>query len=200
MLTRGRRFLPILALAVALTGAMAAPARATTMRALPLPQLTAAAGAILHGTVTSVRSDWNAERTHIFTFVTVHADRYFKGQLGPDVTVMEFGGTVGGLRQYIPGTPQFTPGEEVILFLSLHPPMYPAVLALSQGKFSIVRNRATGQRLIARNLYGAALRGRGDPLAIPPTLSAFEAQVESLVKAKPGKPGKPGKPLKGRQP
>ena len=192
MLTRARQFLLI----VVLTGAVAAPAHATTMMALPLPQLTAAAGAILHGTVTGVRSDWNAERTHIFTFVTVHADRYFKGQLGPDVTIMEFGGTVGGLRQYIPGTPQFTPGEEVILFLSLHPPMYPAVLALSQGKFSVVRDPATGQRLIARDLYGAAIRGRGDPLAVPPTLSAFEAQLQSLVKVRPGKPRKP---LKGGQ-
>jgi hypothetical protein len=156
------------------------------MVALPLPQLTAKAGAIVHGTVSDVRSDWNADRTHIFTFITVHVDRYLKGDLGPTITVMEFGGTVGGMRQFIAGTPQFTRGEEVVLFLSLHPPMYPAVLALSQGKFSVVADRASGQRLMSRGLYGASVRGGRTLPAVPSTLSAFESQVRALVATKAG--------------
>ncbi|HEY7791978.1 MAG TPA: hypothetical protein VIC33_15795 [Vicinamibacterales bacterium] len=181
MLTRASRVFPAIFLAGALLLLVAGSARATTVIAQPLPQLTAQAGAIVHGTVTGVRSDWNAGRTHIFTFVSVHVDRSLKGSLGPDLTVMEFGGTVGNLRQYIPGTPQFRPGEEVVLFLSLHPPMYPSVLALSQGKFSIVADRATGTRMISRDLYGATVRGPGEALTVPPTLSAFESQVRALV-------------------
>ena len=147
---------------------------------LALPQLTAEAGAILHGVVTDVRSDWNPSRTHIFTFVTVQVDRYLKGHLGSTVTLMEFGGEAGGMRQFIPGVPQFTPGQEVVLFLSVKPPMYPAVLALSQGQFSVVRG-TNGEKMLTRSFYGASLVGRGDPFNRPLSLSAFETQVSQLV-------------------
>ncbi len=184
-MTAARRVAGVLALALALVAASAGVARATLLVALPLPQLTAEAGAILHGVVTDVRSDWNPSRTHIFTFVTVRADRYLKGDLGSTVTLMEFGGTVGDLRQEIPGVPQFTPGQEVVLFLSVKPPLYPAVLSLSQGQFTVTRG-ADGRTMLTRNLYGASLVGRGDPLNQPMSLSAFETQVSQLVRPAAG--------------
>ncbi|HVC20534.1 MAG TPA: hypothetical protein VNE16_10675 [Vicinamibacterales bacterium] len=190
---RAGRLAGRLALALALLGGGAGAAEATTMIAMPLPTLTASAGAILQGRVTDVQSHWNASRTHIFTFATVHVTRYLKGNLGPDVTVMEFGGEVAGMIQMIPGVPQFQPGEDVVLFLSLHSPMYPAVLALSQGKFDIVRDPATGQQMLSRSLYGASLQGPGDPLNRPLSLSAFENRIEALVHPHPAAERKPKK-------
>jgi hypothetical protein len=156
-------------------------ASATTMVGMNLSELALRAGAIVHGHITDIRSDWNETRTHIFTFATLQADDYLKGDLGPTITVLSWGGRVGPFHEVIPGTPEFKAGEEVVLFLSVQAPQYPAVLGLSQGKFSIATDPQTGLKTLTRNLYGASLTGLSDSAVAPVTLSAFRTRLEALI-------------------
>jgi hypothetical protein len=171
-----------LSLCFAAAGILAAPhADATTLVAKNVGDLALRAGAIVRGQVLDVSSAWNDQHSHIFTFVKLRVDESMKGDLGSEVTLLEWGGQIGSLREFIPGSPLFQVGEEVVVFLSVRPPMYPSVLSLAQGKFTIVTDSRTGLKTLSRNFYGAAIAGRGT--TDMPTLASLRSRVEATVGA-----------------
>lgn len=81
-------------------------------------QLTRNAAVIFEGEVASVRSEWNADRTRIYTTVTIRVGQFHKGNLARDVVDVRFaGGTVGEITMAIVGQPSFVADERVFLFL-----------------------------------------------------------------------------------
>lgn len=162
------RLLLIVLAAPALLGSAA---EAGTVRAMNLQQMTERANLIFTGRVVGKRAEWNAERTRIYTYVTFEVDRYLKGGNDSSIaTVRLIGGQVGRYLVRVPGAPQFTLGEDVLLFCAGEGARIPSVLGLSLGKFTITQNPA-GERFVKRDIstlmlanYSTASRKPNDPV------------------------------------
>lgn len=113
---------------------------------------------IVIGTVESSRSYWDERHTKILTEVKVRVSDRLKGSAGSTVTLTQLGGELDGFRYAIEGSPQFKNGQEALLFLWRDARGRAQVNGLSQGKFEIRRDQATGERLVQRSLPGLAVR------------------------------------------
>ena len=92
-------------------------ARATVLQRLFLDDMVGKSAVVVHGTVISSRTEWNASQTSIWTVYTVRTHQYLKGFLGETFEFREPGGTVGNVGMYVAGAPEFHADEEVVLFL-----------------------------------------------------------------------------------
>ncbi|MFZ4738064.1 MAG: hypothetical protein ACOYM9_19065 [Bradymonadia bacterium] len=155
---------------------------ATIVRPLTVEDMTRRADLVCVGTITGQRSEWNAERTRIYTWTEVRIARSLKGKrtAGETVTVRQLGGVVDGISQSIPGNAKLVPGEEVVLFLDADEaaPLH-YVIGMAQGKFTI--SRAPGEVAVRRDVGDLAFAGAA-PLAAPGA-PAVPAQLEALEQA-----------------
>lgn len=146
-------------------------ADAGTVRPMNLQQMTDRADMIFTGRVVGKRAEWNAERTRIYTYVTLEVERYLKGGNESHIaTIRLLGGQVGRYLARVPGAPSFAVGEDVLLFCAGDRARIPSVLGLSLGKFTITDN-SNGERFIERDIstlmlanYSTASRKPGDPV------------------------------------
>ena len=78
------------------------------------------------------------------------------------------------------GAPEFTSGDEVVLFLSGRAPAVPMPYGLNQGVYRVARDR--GQTMVMPLVTEQAGRiVRGDPARRPLAIDAFARQVRALV-------------------
>jgi hypothetical protein len=104
------------------------------------------ATAIVVGQVKGIESYWDAGAKQTFTHITVTPQEILKGAIGDgDITLKQLGGTVGHLRTWLEGSPEFIVGEKVLLFLDTNPDGSAGVASLYQGKFSLFTDRDTGK-------------------------------------------------------
>jgi hypothetical protein len=109
------------------------------------------ANTIVVGQVTRIDGHWYAAKAQIYTHIGIRVEEVLKGELREtEVTVKQLGGTVGGLRSWIFGSPEFVMGERVLLFLMPNSDGSPRVLNLYEGKFSIVPDSRTGEQFASR--------------------------------------------------
>jgi len=103
--------------------------------------LTYEADSILIGKVKEMESQWNSERTLIYTYVAVSVTEYVKRipemEEPREITVKVPGGEVGDIALKVSDTPEFVKGEEVFLFLRLEKLPVFRVAGLFQGKYTI---------------------------------------------------------------
>ena len=107
----------VVLLVVAVSVAAGRSAAAAVLNRLYLDEMANESAVIVHATVVSSRSEWSAGRTVIQTIYTARAHQYLKGFLGETFEYRQRGGEVGILAMYVPGSPVFQPGEEVLMFL-----------------------------------------------------------------------------------
>ncbi len=166
----------------------ASEAAASTVVAMTLEQMSERAETIFLGRVTGTRADWNAERTRIYTYVTLEVERYLKGGNEPRVvTVRHLGGRVGPYLAMVPGSPQFDMGEEVLLFCTGGGARIPTILGMSLGKFTIATD-SSGEKIVKRDISGLMLashrtdaRKPGDPVTRY-RLSEVESRIQESVR------------------
>ena len=159
---------------------------ATIVTPAEFSELVSAARAIAHGRIVGIRAQSSADRVRVETLVTMQVATYLKGNLGPEVTFVVPGGTLGRYRSIILGAPHVVEGEEVVVFLSARGPSLPYVLRLGQGIFRVVRDSRSEDRMIAPPpLVGQSQEWqtvvRGDPARGPMSLTDFAARVRVLV-------------------
>ncbi len=114
---------------------------------------------IVYGRVVDVRSEMTAGRRSIHSFVTVAVEQALKGSPGARVMFRIPQGEVGRYRRIIVGAPEFSVGEDVVVFLTGRAPAIPTVFGLNQG----VR------------------RLRGDPATRRLALESYARQVRAIV-------------------
>lgn len=103
---------------------------------------------VVEGTVTDIRSDWNAEGNMIYTTVTLAGVTTLKGTHSRDTLELRFlGGRVGDVVAEAVGDPNFSVGEEVVLFLADDLTMASPVIGLFQGKVTIEPEPISGLRM-----------------------------------------------------
>ena len=152
------RALPVLTLLLLLGGASSA--NATVVLEVGLEEMTRASDLVFHGVVT--RSDVVAlegNPTRLVTDVTFRMDTVLKGRAlvqGDLLTIRLIGGRRGDFEVRIPGMPQFTAGDEVVLFLERTDAGF-AITGLQQGRFQVDVDAETGERTVRRSVNGVAV-------------------------------------------
>lgn len=113
-------------------------ASADTFLRLSFGDLRRLAERVVRAKVVSVRSDWNVDRSFIFTYVSLGVQQDYKGS-GPSVLEVRVpGGEVAGRSISAEGMPQFRLGDEVVVFLTRWDDGTVKVLGYFQGLSRIV--------------------------------------------------------------
>jgi len=161
----------------------ATSAGATVLVPVDLGTLAREARAIVRGRVVAVTPRPTEDRRGIETLVTVEVEASLKGALGQTVTFHVPGGRLGRYRSLVIGAPEFSPDEQVVVFLGYQGPSLPHVLGLSQGVYRVAL--AGGQWVVTPPAIVDAGQPqrlvRGDPGRRPWTLGVFEREVRALV-------------------
>jgi len=123
-------------------------APATATQKLSLEQLAREADLIAMGRIQGVTSQESADRSTITTVVTFSVEEQWKGPKASTITVKQPGGSVGGLTQRVMGEPQFSVGEEVILFLKKGRDGPYVTVGGVRGKFLIKKDLQSSKRVI----------------------------------------------------
>jgi hypothetical protein len=144
--------------------------------------LTRESSDIVIGRVGDQHAHWNAAHTMIVTDVTIVVDQALKGGPGTSLTLTQIGGEVDGMRYSVDGSPHFTAGEEVLIFAWRDASGRPQVDGLGQGKFEILRDRATGARMVRRALPGLGIGDARSLRALPTTPAGGRVPLDDLVR------------------
>jgi len=131
--------------------------QSATVQKFSLEELAQRSQKIVVGRCLSTESRWNEKNTLILTFSHFAVSEDLKGQSNGSVTVMTVGGSLNGITQTVSGSPQFSVGEEAVLFLEPTKLNHWQPVGLSQGKFLIVKNSRSGEKEVVNNLTGLEL-------------------------------------------
>jgi hypothetical protein len=172
-------------------------AHATSITPLDLRQMVATSADIVHATVLSSSSHWNADHSLVVTETRLQVHAALKGGAVGEMTVLVPGGRVGKLQVEVPGAVPFSPGEEALLFLVPDTRGNRFVAGLNRGRFEVTTDPKTGAMLVqglfaelqALSRAGAtkAMGVRaGNRTALEPTLDALRNLIRDVA-AKGGK-------------
>ena len=180
------RFAQVAVIVGCLAGIAGSTATATVMVEVPLPKLVAEADLVIHGRVVRtgtqlVRRPDGSLEPHSLT--EIRALEVLKGdtRTGAIVTVDEIGGQWqgGGLR--IDGTPGYSHGEEVVVFLEARMHGY-RTYAMAQGKFSVQHGVPGVPSVARRDLSSIAIADVGvDGTSVQPAAAEPVMQLEALL-------------------
>ena len=113
-------------------------ALATTLLKLGLPDLIRLSEDIVYAQVKGIEA--REVEGRVFTYVTLAATEYLKGQGEQEVVVRVLGGRLGDTVTIVHSTAQFVPGEEVLVFLERPQAGGPLVVTgMAQGKFNVTK-------------------------------------------------------------
>lgn len=124
---------------------------ATVVKKLSDENLVTHARTILTGSVTSITSEWNKERTKIYTYITITPRNFLKGDdTQEQLVIKQLGGEVGDIGMRVEGTSVFEKDEEVFLFLKKGPQGFQRVVGLSQGKLYVKTDPDTKRKILVK--------------------------------------------------
>jgi len=159
---------------------LAAPAFASTVQKMELPQLVSASHNIVQGRVESVEARYETNR--IYTYVSVVVDDPLKGDRRRTVLLRQPGGKIGAKTLWVAGMPEFKVGDQVIVFLRNRQDGTFDVVGLNQGKYDIVNDYAVANvsGLTLLDTKTGLLSDAGFLEKAP--LEAFKAKIRELVR------------------
>ena len=139
---------------------------------LTTKDLTDRAEVVAVGKVSSVKSEWNADRTRITTRVTITVREYLKGGgIDKQLVVLTPGGEVGEVGEWYSGAARFRKEEDVVVFARKREGREHEMSGGAQGRVPVVKDRRTGESFVGRSIR----------------LDDFRAQVRSAAQAvRPG--------------
>jgi hypothetical protein len=134
-----------------LAGAVTTASGTTTGSPPSLRELTRVADVIVVGEIVLTQSEWNASRTIIWTRIDVRIEEVLKGPVkGERLSFSQIGGQVGEIAVSVGGTPSFTQGERVLLFLSKRQDNSLGISGIFHGKFTIEPSEASDDQPVVR--------------------------------------------------
>jgi hypothetical protein len=104
---------------------------------LSLDELIALSDQIVTGTIIETKSDWNDDRTNIYTFYKLLINKCLKGNNYDELTIKTPGGKVGEIWQWVEDSASFKTGETVLLFLNNNHDGTFSLTGAVQGKYRI---------------------------------------------------------------
>jgi hypothetical protein len=140
--------------------------------------------------VISIKSEWNKDRTTIYTYTSLKVNEYIKGKGPEKIVIRQIGGKVGEIEVFVPGNARFDLGEEVFLFLEKGSKYY-YVMGMAQGKFSVKKDKLSKEKILVRemgnlgivefNKEGKMLWKVDQPIE-PPKLNQIIAEIKRILK------------------
>ncbi len=160
---------------------------ALTLAKATVEELTQESTLIVHGIVQKIENQWeNQDEGTINSFVTIDVFEYIKGMDESSLVIRQMGGQIGDWGDVIPGTPVFSKGDEVILFLVKHQNSY-EIHSIALGLFRVYEDDL-GQKMVINDLRNINLIDpvTGNPVAGDEanpafTLSQFRGQIRSYL-------------------
>jgi hypothetical protein len=122
--------------------------QATTLQKLSFDRLIGEADLIIKGRVEELKTRQASDRRSITTIVTVSIERQYKGAKVSSVTIEQPGGSVGDIAQGVPGLPEFSSGEDVILFLKRQREGAFNIVGGKQGKFTAKTQPGSSEKVV----------------------------------------------------
>jgi len=144
---RGKLWLFLVGLLLLATGRGAA----AVLIHLTVEEMAEKSSAVFLGRCVAVKSALDPDEFGMVTHNVFEVQEYYKGHLGRRVVITEPGGEVDGRVTHYPGTPQFQPGDEVVLFVWAGPSGRHQVIGLTQGAFRVARDPQTGEILLKQH-------------------------------------------------
>jgi hypothetical protein len=131
--------------------AWAPQAQATVVLKLTRAEMTELSAVVVQARVGTMRVV-EEEKGVLKTLIDLEVLASFKGktEAGSVITLLQMGGQKGDFIQSIPGNSTFTPGEEVVLFLSAFQNRFVQV-GIGLGRFIVERD---GQGVVAQEDFG----------------------------------------------
>jgi hypothetical protein len=137
-------------------------------KTLQTEELVRESDVIVVGSVGSLKSEWNADRSRIQTAVTINVGETVKGSVqGGSLTVVIPGGEVDGVGEWYSHSVRFQDTEEVVVFAKKDQKGVMRVTGGEHGKFLVKAGKDAGSKIIPN--VGS--------------LDDFTAQVKRTVKA-----------------
>lgn len=122
---------------------------------------------IVLGDVKELRSEWNQDKTKIYTRVSIKVTENLKGsENNQTIVITHLGGEVGEVGELYSHVPKFTQDEEVLIFARRDKENNLRVTKGHEGKFKIIKDKTTGEKKI-----GASN-----------TLNDFSSRIKSIIK------------------
>jgi hypothetical protein len=118
---------------------------------LTVEEMAEKSSAVFLGRCVAVKSELDPGEFGMVTNNVFEVQEYYKGNLGRRVVISEPGGEVGGRVTHYPGTPQFQPGDELVLFVWAGPSGRHQVIGLTQGAFWAARDPQTGEIMLTQH-------------------------------------------------
>jgi hypothetical protein len=111
------------------------------------------ARAVIRGKVLSVSTGYDEQQDRIYTYITVRVQEVLKGQITERrIVIKEEGGNLGDRGSIVFGTPNYTRGESVLLYLNTWNDGSLRTHQMFLGKFNILRDPKTGEQVVVRSL------------------------------------------------
>jgi hypothetical protein len=133
----------------------AASLQATTIVPMSVEELARASTNVVVAKALDSHSEWNAEKTIIFTVTTFEVSESLKGQAAQTIAVRQMGGRVPHYEQKVAGVHHWQAGDQAVLFL--HPSVAGdgtmAVTGLMQGDFRFIQ-QGVGQGMVSNGVTG----------------------------------------------
>ena len=145
--------------------AIVSPSNALSQPAMAVTEdLAQRADVVVVGKVTEVRSEWSANRSRIYSNVTVLVDEYIKGDRSQrSIVIATLGGEVDGVGEVYSHTARFRTDEQVIVFAAMDERGELRVVGGDEGKLTVTKDKLTSLQVVAdRELltaYTSRLRG-----------------------------------------
>lgn len=125
-----------------------------------IKDLSKGADAIFTGQVINQKSDWNKDKTMIFTEVTIRVDEYLKGNNNEKIIkVLHPGGEVGEVGELYTHMPRFDSNEEMLLFVKKNDQSGNYnVFQGEDGKITLYSDLVPGEKVTAQKMNVSVLK------------------------------------------
>ena len=147
------------------------PATATVTKQnhprMTLKEMASQSEVIAVGKVGDLRSEWNSDKSRIYTSITISVDETIKGAGQTTLTIVYPGGEIGAEGELYSETASFRKNEEVLVFANKDKDGNLRVVGGDRGKYTILTEKASGKKLVAA---GASL-------------DAFKSEIKNLLKS-----------------
>jgi hypothetical protein len=158
-----------------------APARATTLRKMDLPELVSEADRVVHARAVDSTVYWDPTGTQIYTDTSFEVLAEAKGQ-GPSTLVVSLlGGRIDPVEMREDGAPSFALGDEFVLFALNRPDGKMNVLGFTQGVMRVITDAGGDKIAVSEIPLGVSLlQGTGpQPSLVKP--SPMRAPLSTLL-------------------
>ena len=152
----------LFALFAGIVPAIVSPSNALSQSAMAATEdLAQRADVVVVGKVTEVRSEWSADRSRIYSHVTVLVDEHIKGvESQQSVVIATLGGEIDGVGEVYGHTARFKTDEQVVVFAAADRQGRLRVVGGDEGKLTVTKDELTGLQMVADRELLTAFKSR----------------------------------------